>query len=163
MAGTSTNPMQFSPEMMLTRGMAVTVLYRYAGSQNNNSQFSTLNSPFTDIADTAWYRDAVLWAVANGIVSGYGEGRFGPDDNVTREQLAAILNNYANFSGMNFRETRKIVIFDDSGDIAAYAKDAVDKFYRAGIISGQPGNKFVPQGSATRAEFASMLHRFLTL
>jgi hypothetical protein len=156
MAGTAADA--FGPDLALTRGMVVTILYRV----QNAVPAIEYDNPFSDVANGTWYADAVKWAAANDIVSGYGNGNFGPNDNITREQMATILNNYANFAGMNFRETRQIVIFDDSEVIAAYAKDAVDKFYRAGIISGKPGNLFDPKAGATRAEFASMLHRFLT-
>jgi len=157
MAGTNVSPMLFSPNATLTRGMIVSVLYRHAGSPN----VSSFDNPFDDVP-ASWYTEGVIWAAANGIVSGYGNNRFGPEDNITREQMATILNNYADFTGIDLRETRQIVVFADDTEIAAYAKDSIDRFYRAGIISGKPGNIFDPKAGASRAEFASMLHRFLT-
>jgi len=110
-----------------------------------------------------WYTSAVKWAAANSIIVGYGNGKFGPDDNITREQMAAILNNYTNFTGMDLRETGQTIIFNDDAKIAPYAKEAIDRLVRAGIINGKPGNIYDPKGNATRAEYASMLERYLTL
>ena len=146
----------FSPNASLTRGMVVTVLYRQTGSPAVAG-----GVPFEDVAAGMYYSDAVNWAAASGIVSGYGDGRFGPENDVTREQMAAILNNFVNYQGLDLRETRQIVIFEDDAAIAAYAKDAVGRLVRAGVITGKPGNLFDPQGNATRAEYATMLMRFL--
>ena len=154
MNGTAANT--FSPDASLTRGMVVTVLFRQAGSPATQE-----GVPFSDVATGLYYTDAVNWAAASGIVTGYGDGRFGPEDDVTREQIAAILNNFVNTRGIDLRETRQIVIFEDDAAIAAYAKDAVGRLVRAGVITGKPGNLFDPQGKATRAEYATMLSRFL--
>ena len=157
MNGTCADPIQFSSDLNVTRGMVVTALYRHANSPSIDGQAS----PFGDVAESEYYTAAVTWAAANGIVKGYGGGNFGPDDNVTREQLATILNNYTGFAGINLRETRQIVIFNDDNDIADYAKESVARLVRANVITGKPGNIFDPQGLATRAEFAAMLQRML--
>ncbi|MDR1617244.1 MAG: S-layer homology domain-containing protein, partial [Syntrophomonadaceae bacterium] len=115
----------------------------------------------------AYYTTAVEWAAANNIVKGYGDGRFGPDDNITREQLAAIIMRYAGYANKQFPVTRQFVTFADDAQIADYAKNAVQALYNGGIISGKPnlspegGNLFDPRGEATRAEVAAMLHRFI--
>ena len=93
MLGTSTEPMMFSPNEVTDRGMIVTILYRLTGSPDTSS----LNNPFNDVADDMWYAAAVKWAVSNEIVSGYGDGRYGPEDEITREQVAVILNNYIRY------------------------------------------------------------------
>jgi len=155
MVGTSTDPMLFSPNMTTTRGMIVTVLYRMAGSPD----VSGLANPFDDVDDEKYYADAIKWAAENNVVFGYGNNLFGPEDNITREQLTAILDRYAKFAGMSFRETRQIVVFNDDAKISDYAREAIARFFRAGIITGKPGNIFDPKGEATRAEVAAMLKR----
>jgi hypothetical protein len=156
MVGTSTKPMLFSPHMTLTRGMVVTVLYRLYG----NPDISTLPNPFDDVDEGKWYTDAIRWAAANGIVSGYGNGKFGPDDNITREQLAVMIINYQDFSGSIPSDVFTEREFADDNDISDWAKAAVKKLTMQGIISGKLGNLFDPKGEATRAEFAVILHRF---
>ena len=97
----------------------------------------------------------------NSIVLGYGDGIFGPEDDITREQLTTILSRYAESAGLSFRETRQIVAFNDDAEISDYAREAVERLFRAGIVTGKPNNIFDPQGNATRAEVATMLMRFL--
>jgi len=126
----------------------------------DNSQFSTLNSPFTDIADTAWYHDAVAWAAANGIVSGIGNSQFAPSNNITREQMAVILNNFARHMGLDL-PTIRTGTFVDEAEISAWAQEAVNALYEAGVISGMGNNHFNPQGQGTRAEVATMLRNFM--
>ena len=157
MVGTSTEPMLFSPNVATTRGMIVTVLYRLAGSPD----VSDLSNPFDDVAETAWYYAAIKWAAANGIVAGYGNGKYGPEDNITREQLATILNNYAVQTGKDLPAKRDYSGFNDEADIANYAKEAVERFFKAMIVNGKPGNLFDPKGEATRAEFAAILMGFI--
>jgi hypothetical protein len=157
MIGTNTSPMLFSPNIATTRGMIVTILYRMDG----NPDVSGLPNPFDDVAADKYYTDAVKWAAANGIVSGYGNGKYGPEDNITREQLVTILNNYASNKGLPLRETRDYPGFNDDRDIANYAKEAIERFFRTEIINGKTGNVFDPKGSATRAEVATMLMNFV--
>ena len=150
-----TSPDKFSPNMDLTRGMIVTILYRHAGSPG----VSGIVNPFGDISEGNYYTDAVIWAAENGIVFGYN-GMFNPDDSVTRQDLAVILDRYAGIAGMPLPLDRVYQGFNDDKDIASYAKEAVEALYRAQIINGRADNLFVPKGSATRAEAAAMLHRF---
>ena len=158
MLGTGTDPMLFSPQAKLTRGMVVTVLYRSAGSLDVNG----IADPFNDIPSGQYYTDAVKWAATNNIVSGYGNGAFGPNDNITREQLAVILYNYAVFEDKGPVGMWAVRLgFTDAGDISDWATEGVMFCSMKGIINGYPDGSFVPQGGATRAEGAAMLHRFM--
>ena len=157
MVGTSTEPMLFAPNSTLTRGMVVTVLHRHAGSPD----VTGLSNPFDDVAAGRWYADAVIWAADRGIVQGVGGGRFAPGASITRQDLVVMLANYADFAGMTLPVVREYPGFLDDADIADYAKEAIEQFFRAMVVSGRPGNVFDPQGAATRAEFAEMLMNFL--
>jgi hypothetical protein len=94
-------------------------------------------------------------------VNGVGNNNFAPDASVTRQDLAVILYNYIRFADKDLPKKREYEKFADDADIAAYAREAVDALYRSGVISGKPGNLFDPKGTATRAEVAAMLHRFI--
>ena len=156
MVGTSTEPMLFSPNATLTRGMVVTVLYRMAGSPD----VSALANPFDDVEAGQWYTDAIIWAQANNIVSGYGNNKFGAEDSITREQMAVILYNYEQFSGEVIADIVAEKEFTDNDSISGWATEAVKALVMQGIITGKPGDMFDPQGNATRAEFATVLMRF---
>ena len=147
----------FRPNMRVTRAMAVQVLYNHRGGPD----VSWRQNPFTDVAEGAWYRDAVVWAAANGIVHGSGDGTFAPGDYITRAHLTVILNNYASFARLYLSSQRDSQPFADYMDIRNYAKEAIDRFFRAGIINGTPDGRFLPQGNATRAELAVMLSQFV--
>ena len=157
MLGTSTQSMMFSPNLTLTRGMVVTVLYRVAGSPD----VSGLSIPFDDVEEGKWYTDAIKWAKQNGIVSGYGNGKFGPEDNITRQEMAVMIINFQEFTGKKPADVNTERNFADDNDISSWAKEAVKKLTKQGMINGKPGNLFDPKGEATRAEFAAILHRFL--
>lgn len=154
MNGTADNT--FSPKAHTTRGMVVTVLYRL------ENQPSTSAASFTDVASGAYYANAVAWANANGIVSGYGSGKFGPNDKVTREQLAAILYRYAQYKkyDVSVGEDTNILSYDDAQSISSYAIPAIQWACGAGVVTGKSGSKLDPKGNATRAEVAAMLMRF---
>ena len=156
---TGTDPMQFAPNSPTTRGMIVTVLYRKAGSPGAGRDAP--GASFTDVAANTWYTDSINWAAENGIVGGYGGGLFGPNDNITRQDLAVILLNYAKSAGLRLPVLRGYAGFGDAEDISGYAAEAVELLYRAGVISGRPGDVFDPLGLATRAELATMLMNFL--
>lgn len=141
MAGTGSN--RFSPDSSTTRAMLVTILYRSAGSPAVST-----SAGFTDVRQD-YYTDAVNWAAANDVVSGYGNGRFGVNDNVTRQDVATILWRREG------RPTANAQDFVDESSIAAYAATAVDWARANGIISGKGGNRFDPRGNATRAEIAT--------
>jgi len=159
MTGTSTEPMLFSPNATLTRGMVVTVLYRM---QTAVPSIAYAN-PFDDVDDGMWYADAVKWAYHNDIVSGYGGGKFGPNDNITREQMATILFNYAKFAGIDVSvgENTNILSYNDAFDVSEWAIPAFQWATGAGVVGGKPGGLLDPKGGATRAEFATVLMRFL--
>ena len=152
MNGTADNT--FSPKAHTTRGMVVTVLYRL------ENQPSTSAASFTDVASGAYYANAVAWANANGIVSGYGSGKFGPNDKVTREQLAAILYRYAQYKKYDVSGANSLDGYTDAQSVSSYAVPALQWANAAGIVTGKSGSKLDPKGNATRAEVAAMLMRF---
>lgn len=149
-----TSATTFSPNTTMTRGMMVTVLWRMAGSPG------TADAGFSDVSADAWYAAAVNWAAANGIVNGVGDNRFAPDDNITREQMAVILHNFAKTVDMELPQKRE-GDFADHADISPWAKEAVDAMYAAEVLNGKGGNNFDPKGNATRAEVATMFMNFL--
>lgn len=152
MNGTADNT--FSPKANTTRGMVVTVLYRL------ENQPSTSVASFTDVASGAYYANAVAWANANGIVSGYGSGKFGPNDKVTREQLAAILYRYAQYKKYDVSGANSLDGYTDAQSVSSYAVPALQWANAAGVVTGKSGSKLDPKGNATRAEVAAMLMRF---
>ena len=154
MSGTSDTT--FTPGGTMTRGMLVTTLYRMAGSPSLENE--DLGYPFADVPGDAWYADGVYWARLAGVVGGYSEDQFGPDDPVTREQIAAILWRYA---GSPAAESG--TDFADEGSISAYAAQAVDWARANGIVNGVEDNRFLPQSSATRAQVATILRNYLTM
>ncbi|MCL1795090.1 MAG: S-layer homology domain-containing protein [Oscillospiraceae bacterium] len=157
MVGTSAVPMLFDPNAATTRAMIVTILYRMEGSPD----ITGLDNPFDDVASGTWYHDAIVWAAANGIVNGYGDGQYGPQDDITREQLAAIMNNYIGHIGSEFPKIREYAGFGDENEISGYAREAIERLFAAGIINGRTGNIFDPRGKATRAEMATMLKNLI--
>jgi hypothetical protein len=119
-----------------------------------------LGTPFPDVAEGVWYTNAIKWAADKKIVLGYGDGHFGPDDDITREQMAAILYRYQKLAEEAPPDAVEEITFADAGDISDYAKEPVEALVMQGIINGKPNNRFDPRGNATRAEFAAMLHRY---
>ena len=146
----------FAPNATLTRGMIVTILYRM-----ENKPAVTGASKFTDVDANEWYGAPVAWAVENGIVTGYSETTFGPNDPVTREQLAAILYRYAVYKGMSaVTREQNLSRFTDADQISAYAVPAMNWAVGKGLINGADG-KLSPKASATRAQVAAIIHRYL--
>jgi hypothetical protein len=121
---------------------------------------SGINNPFGDVDSTTYYANAVKWAYSNGIVNGYGDS-YGPNDNISKQDLTVILNNYAEHAGLTLPEAREYTGFDDEADIENYAKDAIEKFFKSGIINGKGANEFGATGEATRAEVAVMLMKMI--
>ncbi|WP_442886008.1 S-layer homology domain-containing protein [Desulfotomaculum sp. 1211_IL3151] len=156
-AGTGNN--QFSPGTSMTRGMFVTALGRMAGI--DTTAYKT--SKFTDVTASSYYAPYVAWAAEKGIVSGTSTTTFAPDQNINREQMAVIMSNYAKVLGYTVPKTREAVTFVDSGSIASWAEDAVQSMQMAGILTGKDQNRFDPAASATRAEVAAVLHRYVEL
>ena len=153
MAGTSATT--FSPNLITTRGMIVTILYRLEGSPTVSTA-----PAFTDVPDGQWYSDAIAWAAANDVVGGYGNGLFGPNDTITREQLAAILYRYAQHKGYDMTASADLSGYTDSGSISTWAQTAMQWANGAGLITGKSSTTLDPLGPATRAEVASILMRF---
>ena len=139
----------FEPDTALSRAMLVTVLYRLAGSPENETA-----SAYSDVAGDAWYTDGVIWAEENGVTTGCGDGRFGPNDAITREQLAVML--YRGF-GNTAEGTGQTLDFSDADKVSDWALDAVRWAVSEGILNGRGGGTLDPQGEATRAEAAQML------
>ncbi len=154
MTGTSTT--EFSPDATTTRGMVVTILYRLDGSPAVGS-----SCPFNDIASDAYYKDAAAWAVANGIAGGYGNALFGPNDSITREQLAVLLYRYAKYKGLDVSvdDETNILGYNDAQSISEYAFPAMQWLCGKGILQGINGS-LMPAETATRAQIAALLHRF---
>lgn len=143
----------FSPEMTTSRGQLAAILYRASGSPAVSG-----TAAFPDVLDGAYYADASKWACANGIITGYPDGSFGPDDPITRQQLATILWRYAGSPSAPAGQD-----YVDEAFIADYAATAVDWARDNGIIGGKDGNRFDPNGSATRAQVAVILSRYMEL
>lgn len=154
MDGTSSD--RFAPNAPLTRAMIVTILYRMDGSPAMSGA-----SDFKDVDSNKWFAKAVAWAAANGIVNGYGSGLFGPNDPVTREQLAAILYRYAVYGGMTAVTLEEnLGSFADTAQLSAYAIQAMNWAVGQGLINGS-GSNLVPKAQATRAQVAAIIHRYL--
>ena len=153
MAGTG--PATFQPNASTTRGMIVTILYRLEGSPAGASW-----SPFGDVPWDTYYSAPIAWAAWNGIVTGYSATSFGPEDPITREQMAAILYRYAGFKGSDTSLRGDLTQFTDADKIAAYAKDPLAWANGLGLIQGKGKGILDPGGPATRAEVAAILHRF---
>jgi len=140
----------------MTRAMMVTVLYRMAGEPSVDG----LTNTFTDVENGRWHTAAVTWAAANGIVSGIGNGQFAPSNNITREQMAAILYRYAEHMGLTL-PTIRTGTFADEAEISAWARESVNAMFEAGVLNGVGDNHFNPRGQGTRAEVATMLRNFM--
>ena len=153
-AGTS--PATFSPSGSMTRGMFVTVLHRLAGKPQ-----VTAGSVFPDVTDAAqYYYAAVVWANAGNIITGYSDGRFHPDDAITREQMAVIISRYAAYAGYGTTGTADVFnSFSDKGSVSSYAVDAMTWATSAGLVSGS-GGKLTPKGTASRAQVAQIILNF---
>ena len=146
----------FSPYGTATRGMMATILWRMEGSPAPKGKNS-----FTDVEAGKWYADAITWTAENGIFAGYGKDKFGPDDPITREQLAAIFYRYADYKGYDLTVKGNLDKFKDADKITDYAKTAMQWAVGNGLVKGKSSNLLDPQGTATRAEIAAMLHRFI--
>ena len=146
----------FSPHGTATRGMMATILWRMEGSPVPKGKNS-----FTDVEAGKWYADATTWTAENSIFAGYGKDKFGPDDPITREQLAAIFYRYADYKGYDLTVKGNLDKFKDADKITDYAKTAMQWAVGSGLVKGKSGNLLDPQGTATRAEIAAMLHRFI--
>jgi hypothetical protein len=140
----------------MTRAMIVTVLHRMEGQPRGAGA-----SGFADVPAGQWYSEAVAWGAANGIVLGFDETRFGGDEPVTREQIAAILYRYAGYKGRDTGGGADIGGFADAAAVSGYALDAVRWAVGESLIQGRGANDIAPQGDATRAEVAAIIQRYI--
>ena len=154
-----TSDTTFSPGTGMTRGMFVTALGRLAGINPDSYQ----TGKFTDVKADAYYAPYVNWAAQNGIMEGVTATTFAPDTNINREQMAVIMANYAKKLGYDLPKTLRAVTFADNAQISSWAKDAVKAMQQAGILAGKANNCFDPKGTATRAEVATVLRRFVKI
>ena len=148
----------FAPDSPLSRGMLVQILYNLEGRPDRAGE-----GMFEDVPDGAWYADAVNWAASKGIVGGYGNGKYGPEDSITREQFAAILYRYAQYKGydVSVGENTNLLSYSDAVQISEYAIPAMQWACGTGIIGGVTDSTLVPAGTATRAQVAVMLMQFV--
>ena len=152
MAGTGSDT--FGPDLATSRGMIVTILYRLAGSPAVGA------SDFTDVPANQYYSAAVAWAAANRVVSGYGDGRFGPNDPITREQMALILQGYARLEGRDVSARADLSAYTDAGKVSDYALEAIRWARAVGLINGTSATTLTPGGTATRAQAAVIFRGF---
>ena len=148
----------FAPDRPMTRAMVATVLYRIAGSPETGGK-----SPFTDVPDGQWYSDAIAWAAENGIVTGYGNGIFRPDQNITREQFATILYRYTASREVLMDDTGDLSVFPDASRVQDYAREAMRWAVATGLINGVANgsvSELKPQNNTTRAQFATIVSRY---
>ncbi len=154
MNGTGTTT--FGPNHSMTRAMLVTTLYRLEGEP-----FVAAENSFNDVAAGQWYTDAIIWASTNGIISGYGNGLFGTNDNITRQQIATILYNYADYKDYDIESASDLTVYTDSGEISDWAVDTMKWANAEALITGRTEDTLVPKGTATRSEVATMIMRFI--
>ena len=146
----------FAPNANTTRGMIVTVLYRMENQPN-----VTIDNSFKDVKSTDYYGNAIYWAKQNNIVSGYNSTTFAPNDNITREQMAAILYRYAAYKGYSVDKTSDLSNFNDTSNISNYALTPIKWAVSSGLISGMGDGTISPLGNASRAQIATILMRFI--
>jgi len=147
---------KFSPGIAMSRAMLVTVLYRLEGSPAVSGTI-----PFSDTKSNQWYSNAILWASQNDIVNGYGNGTFGLNHPVTREQAVTILYRYAKAKGLDVNASADLSKFGDMGDISDWALDAMKWAVAAGIVEGRTGNRVAPGDTSNRAEVATIFKRYI--
>lgn len=145
----------FSPDGTLTRAMLATILYRIEG------QPGTGENIFSDVEAGSWYANGISWAAKNGIVEGIGDSLFVPNNNITREQIAAMFYRYAQFKGIDLSAQGNISVYKDAANVSDWALDAVRWAVGTHLISGRSMDDLVPDGAATRAEMATILARWL--
>lgn len=147
----------FGPADNLTRGQFATILYRINGEPEAH-----YSGQFADVSDSAFYAKPIAWAAENGVMTGYNDGsHFGPNDNITREQIVTVLYRYAAKNGKDVTGGTKADAFPDADKVSGFAKDAVSYAVERNIISGDKGN-LNPQGKASRAQIAAILQRYLS-
>ncbi|MPN23396.1 Endoglucanase [bioreactor metagenome] len=148
---------EFGPKLPMTRAMLATALHRLENKVDSNAQVT-----YTDVLQEQWYSDSIAWVVEAGIVSGYGNGVFGTNDNINREQLATIMYNYAKYTGLSTVERGGIQHFSDAEQTSPWATDALRWAVGIGLMQGD-GNNLNPKGDASRADVATIIMRFVEI
>lgn len=146
----------FAPDQQLSRAMLAVILYAMAGEPAVTGE-----SPFTDVPAGCWYTDAIVWAAQNGIVCGFGDGTFRPNEAVTRAQAAVMLYGYAAFTGADVTARADLSAYSDAGQIPAWALDAMQWANARRLIVGRDSSHLAPNGGATRAEMAAILSAYI--
>ena len=154
MSGTSST--QFSPDEPLSRAMIATILWKRSGGPS-----AAAGTAFADVPAGSWYETAVRWAASQGLMAGYGQHQFGPEDPVSREQLTAVLWKFA--GSPDIGDTGDAQDFADAGAISPWARDTARWARSEGLLTGKDGNRLDPQGTATRAQVSALLMRFCEL
>ena len=154
---TGTSATEFAPGLTTTRGMIVTILHRLEGEPA-----ATGDAGFADVKADAYYAEAVNWAAEAGIVNGYSATAFGPTDPITREQMAAILYNYAEYKGMDVTASADLSGYSDADSVSGWAEEAMSWAVEEGLLRGVTNDTLEPEGMATRAQVAAILQRFLS-
>lgn len=150
---------QFAPNNNITRAEFVTLLAKM--DNINESEYKSEN--FTDVASDAWFNPYVDWASKVGITSGVSSTSFAPNANITREQMAVMIERFCEYKGFNLNNNKEEIVFTDSTNISSYAQSSISKVQQAGIINGRPDGTFAPKDNATRAEGAQMIYTMLTI
>lgn len=151
-----TSDTTFTPDKSMTRGMVAVVLHNFEG----NPDFTVQNS-FSDVASGTWYTDAINWITDKGIAQGYGNGSFGTNNHVTREQLVTFLYRYANTMGYSTEGSADLSAFSDGASVSGYAAEAMRWAIGNGLVKGTDKGTLAPGSGATRAQVASILNRFV--
>ena len=146
----------FAPDQQLSRAMLAVILYAMAGEPAVTGE-----SPFTDVPAGCWYTDAIVWAAQNGIVCGFGDGTFRPNEAVTRAQAAVMLYGYAAFTGADVTARADLSAYSDAGQIPSWAMDAMQWANARRLIVGRDSSHLVPDGKTTRAEMAAILSAYI--
>ncbi len=146
---------QFAPSGTTTRAQLAQILWNIEGKPTYSGAIA-----FTDVNANEWYAPAIRWANAEGIIGGYGDGRFGPNDAITREQLVTILYRYAKYKGVNVSAQASLAVYDDAFTVSDWAREAMQWAVGSGLISGKTASTLNPQDKATRAEIATIIMRY---
>ena len=151
-----TSETTFAPNDTLTRAMFATILYRA-----NDEPEVEYEETFVDVPEGEWYSDGIIWAYQNGIIYGYGDGIFGTNDNITREQLAAMMYRYGEYMGYDMSEYAELDQYEDADMVSSWAEEAISWAVGANIIYGTSDTTLNPTGQASRAECAAIIMRFI--
>lgn len=158
MEGINAEGTLFAPYQITTRGVVATLIHRM-----ENTPAAEKPSNFSDVEDGMWYTEAIHWTDESGVMIGYDDGNFYPNQAVTREQLVLVLYRYAKFRGYDVSTKGDLSLFDDAEDVSSWALDGMTWAVGSSLINGRNGTNLAPQGTATRAELATILQRFVSL